>query len=92
MDRCIDLFKKFVQLFLGKGIRDIVVRLTELVSKQGPVSPVPGAPGGNRFHVEVEIVEDIIMVRCIVLLRDVPSFDHSREGVTEGNIDTRAPA
>ena len=62
MDRCVDLFKKFVQLFLGEGIRDIVVRFAELVSKQGPVSLMPWASGGDSFHVEVQIVEDVVMV------------------------------
>ena len=31
------------------------------------------------------------MVRCVVLLGDVPALDHPREGVTEGTINTRAP-
>ena len=90
VDRCVDLFKKFIQLFLSKGVRDIVVRFAQLGSKHGPVRPVPRASGGDSFHVEVQVIEDIIMVRCIVLLGDVPALDHPREGVTKGNVNTRA--
>ena len=46
----------------------------------------------DSFHVEVQVIKNIIVIGGIVLPGHMPTLDDPRQGVAEGNVNTGAPA